>query len=149
MGDLVLIDFGACFRHYNADLTRTISCGIISNKIRQIYEAVKEANKVGIDSIETGVLASDVHKRVSESLASNGLGDRFIHATGHSIGLSVHDGYKINNKSNIILKEGMAFTIEPGVYLPGIGGVRIEDDLIVRNNGAEVLTNISKELIEI
>ena len=74
---------------------------------------------------------------------------RFIHSTGHSIGLNVHDGASISKKSDVILEEGMAFTIEPGIYLPTIGGVRIEDDVIVRQNRPEILTNVSRELIEI
>jgi Xaa-Pro dipeptidase len=148
-GDFILLDYGACFRGYNTDISRTISSGRVSNDHLRLYNAVYDANIMGIDSVKAGISASDVHKKVTKSLDSKGLADKFIHSTGHSIGLSVHDGATINDRSNLILEEGMVFTIEPGVYVSGLGGVRIEDDVIVRKSGVEILTPITKELLNV
>ena len=107
-----------------------------------MYETVLNASEIGLKKVKSGVKASDVHNAVEDYINSTKYNGRFIHSTGHSIGLNVHDGASISRKSPVILEEGMAFTIEPGVYLPKIGGVRIEDDVIVRKNGPEILTKV-------
>jgi Xaa-Pro dipeptidase len=144
-GDFALFDFGARYRMYCADLTRTIFFGSASDKQKRMYQAVEEASRRGIESIRDGVSAKEIHNSVSKTISSKGFGGMFTHSTGHGIGLSVHEDIKINSSSNLILREDMVFTVEPGVYLPGYGGVRIEDDIIVRKNDCEVLTPVSKE----
>ncbi len=146
---LVLCDYGARYNKYCSDITRTVVFGKADKKIKDIYETVRKASEIGLKSVKVGVKASDVHNAVEEYIDSTKYKGRFIHSTGHSIGLNVHDGASISKKSDVILEEGMAFTIEPGIYLPTIGGVRIEDDIIVRKNKAEILTNVPRDLIEI
>ncbi|HEY4699522.1 MAG TPA: Xaa-Pro peptidase family protein [Nitrososphaerales archaeon] len=144
-----LFDFGARYRRYCSDITRTFVFGASSNEQRKIYEVVKEASQIGLDSIHTGVEARSVHNNVSDFIDSKGFKGRFTHSTGHSLGLSVHDGERIHSSSDFTLEDGMVFTVEPGIYLPGFGGVRIEDDVIVRKNKCEVLTKFSKNLVEL
>ena len=146
---LVLCDYGARYNRYCSDITRTVVFGKADKKIKDIYETVRKASEIGLKRVRVGAKASDVHNAVEDYIDSTKYKGRFIHSTGHSIGLNVHDGASISKKSNVILEEGMAFTIEPGIYLPTIGGVRIEDDVIVRQNRPEILTNVSRELIEI
>ena len=146
---LVLCDYGARYNRYCSDITRTVFFGRIDNRIKDMYETVLKASEIGLKKVKSGVKASDVHNAVEDYINSTKYNGRFIHSTGHSIGLNVHDGASISRKSPVILKEGMAFTIEPGIYLPKIGGVRIEDDVIVRKNGPEILTKVSRELIEV
>jgi len=146
---LVLCDYGARYNRYCSDITRTVVFGKADEKIKDIYETVRKASEIGLKRVRVGVKASDVHNAVEEYIDSTKYKGRFIHSTGHSIGLNVHDGASISKKSEVILEEGMAFTIEPGIYLPTIGGVRIEDDVIVRQDRPEILTNVSRELIEI
>jgi Xaa-Pro dipeptidase len=148
-GDFALFDFGARHRRYCADMTRTLVLGQASDEQKRMYEAVAEANLLGIESISAGAVAGEVHREVSSAIASKGFGGKFTHSTGHSIGLSVHDGAKINASSNLILEEGMVFTMEPGVYIPGFGGVRIEDDVVVCKGGCEILTSGGRELVEL
>ncbi len=148
-GNFALFDFGAKHRRYCADLTRTIILGHPSDKHKQIYEIVLEANNIGLDAMREGEEACEIHKKVSKIIEYRGYKKEFTHATGHSLGLSVHDGYTINSNSKFTLKEGMVFTIEPGIYLPGFGGVRIEDDILIRKNSCEILTSTGRELLEI
>ena len=110
---------------------------------------MQQASEIGLSKIRSGVKANVVHNAVEDFINSTKYKGRFIHSTGHSIGLNVHDGASISKKSEIILEESMAFTIEPGIYLPKIGGVRIEDDVIVKKGKPEIITKVSRELIEI
>ncbi len=148
-GDFVLLDFGARHRNYCADVTRTLVYGKASTEQRQLFETVAAANLIGIESIKAGVEAREVHHKVSHTIVSKGFGTYFTHATGHAIGLSVHDGAQINASSNLVLEEGMVFTVEPGVYIPSFGGVRIEDDVVVHKDGCEILTSLKRELVEL
>jgi len=148
--DFVLCDFGACFKRYNSDITRTFIFGNASKYQKNMYKTVFEANKIGLDMTKAGLKASEVHKAVHSFIEKTEFKGKFIHSTGHSLGLSVHDSdERITNNSQLILKENMVFTIEPGVYIPGFGGVRIEDDVLVKKNGVEILTKSSRNLIEI
>ena len=117
--------------------------------IKENNETVQHASEIGHSKNKAGVKASEVHNAVEDFINSTKYKGRFIHSTGHSIGLNVHDGASISKKSEIILEESMAFTIEPGIYLPKIGGVRIEDDVIVKKGKPEIITKVSRELIEI
>lgn len=149
-GDFVLCDFGSCFRRYNSDITRTFIFGKASEKQKRMYDTVLKAQKIGFESIKADVKANSVHNAVEAYINSTEFKSRFIHSTGHSLGMAVHDGGVIlNSKNNSKLKENMVLTVEPGVYIPGFGGVRIEDDILVKKDGIEILTKSSRELIEI
>ena len=148
-GDFTLFDFGACFRKYNSDMTRTFVFGAADKKQKEMYETVLGAQKVGFDSIKPGIQTSDVHTAVSSYIDNTKFKGRFIHSTGHALGLAVHDGVGFGSDSHVDLQENMVFTVEPGVYIPGFGGVRIEDDILVKKDGMELLTTSSRTLLEI
>jgi Xaa-Pro dipeptidase len=149
-GDFVLCDFGACFKKYNSDITRTFIFGNASKYQKNMYETVFGANKIGLDMTKAGMNASEVHKEVHSFIEKTEFKGKFIHSTGHSLGLSVHDSdERITSNSQLILEENMVFTIEPGIYIPGFGGVRIEDDVLIKKNGVEILTKSPRTLIEI
>jgi len=149
-GDFVLCDFGANLNKYNSDMTRTVVFGKSSNKQKDMYNTVLKAQELGIKNVKAGIKACQVHETVYNFIQKTKFKDCFIHSTGHSLGLDVHDGY-INFGPNcqLNLEENMVLTVEPGVYLPGFGGVRIEDDVLVKNDGVEVLTKSSKKFIEV
>jgi len=149
-GDFVLCDFGARYKNYNSDITRTFVYGNASEKQRAIHRVVLEAQKIGFNQIKPGVKAFNVHNAVKKFIDDTEFKDRFIHSLGHSIGLSVHDigaGFSVDCK--VELEENMVFTVEPGVYISGLGGVRIEDDILIKKDGIEILSKASRELIEI
>jgi Xaa-Pro aminopeptidase len=149
-GDFVLCDFGSCYKKYNSDITRTFVYGKSSEKQKSMHKVVLEAQRIGFNEIKPGVIAHKVYDEVKKSIDDTEFKDRFIHALGHSIGLSVHDGGAgFSYDSMIELEENMVFTVEPGVYIPGFGGVRIEDDILINEDGIEILTKASRELIEI
>lgn len=146
-GDVVLMDFCACFNYYWSDITRCLFIGEIGNeKLAEIYDIVLEANLKAIDAVKPGIKAKEIDMVARNYIESKGYGEEFLHRTGHGLGLSVHEEPYITNVNELILKEGMTFTIEPGIYLPGIGGIRIEDDILVTKDGCEVLTSTSKKL---
>lgn len=147
--NLVLCDYGARYNRYCSDITRTVFFGNVTNSIKEIYETVLHASEIGLSKIKAGVKASEVHNAVEDFINSTKYKGRFIHSTGHSIGLNVHDGLSISRKSETVLKEGMVITVEPGIYIPKLGGVRIEDDVIVQRNKAEIITKAPKELTEV
>jgi Xaa-Pro dipeptidase len=149
-GDFVLCDFGACYKKYNSDITRTFIFGKPSKMQEEIYETVLEAQRLGFNEIKSGVKASKVHDAVHAYIESTKFKGRFIHSTGHSLGIAVHDSNaRFSSGSKLTLKENMVFTDEPGIYIPNLGGVRIEDDVLVKRNGAEFLTKSSRKFIEI
>lgn len=149
-GDFVLCDFGACFKKYNSDITRTFVFDKASSKQKEMYKIVKEAQSICFEMIKPGLKACDVHKEVASFIDNTDYKGRFIHSTGHALGLSVHDGdYRLGSDCGLELKENMVFTIEPGIYLPGYGGIRIEDDILIKKEGIEVLTKSTREFLEI
>ena len=149
-GDFALFDFGACVKKYNSDITRTFVFGEADSRQREMHEVVYKAQSKAFESIKPGVKASKVHEMVSSYIDGTKFKGRFIHSTGHSIGLAVHDGVaRLGSDNDLELKENMVFTVEPGVYIPGFGGVRIEDDVVVKKDGIEFLTRSSRELIEV
>lgn len=144
-GDIVTIDFGAKFEGYCADITRTFifeenQNENINKKYREILNIVEEAAKLGRESVKPGIKASDVDKICRDYIASKGYSNFFVHSTGHGLGLDVHEFPYVSSKSDIVLKEGMIITIEPGIYIEGIGGARIEDDVLVTIEGSKVLS---------
>lgn len=148
-GDFVLLDFGALYKRYRSDITRTWVFGKASAVQKEIYENVRIAQQKGLDAIKAGVNGKDVHKAVEDFINGTKYKGRFTHSTGHSIGLSTHDGSALSSQIDIDLEENMVFTVEPGIYIPGFGGVRIEDDVVVKKDGVEILTDAKKDLMEV
>jgi len=145
-GDLIVMDFGARYKGYNSDVTRMVSLGAPSKKQRMIYDAVLSAQGSAIAKVRHGIAAKDVDKAARNVLKKEKLDKYFSHGTGHGIGLQVHEGPRVSLSSKDILKEGMVITVEPGVYIPGLGGFRVEDMVLVKKSGCEVLTKSSKAL---
>lgn len=149
-GDFVLCDFGSRYHHYNSDITRTFVFGKASEMQRDIYYTVLKVQKMGIEMIKEGVNGKDIDTKVHEIIDSTRYRGRMTHSTGHGVGLAVHDHPGLSRLVDVPLKEGMVVTVEPGIYIPGFGGVRIEDDVLVKKDGYEVLTSAQKdELIEV
>jgi Xaa-Pro aminopeptidase len=132
-------------------LTRTVSVGPPSAEARRLYDAVREAQQAAIDAVRPGVTASAVDLAARTVLEGRGLGDAFGHGTGHGLGLDIHEEPRISRARPdlpvVSLEPGMVFTIEPGAYLPGFAGVRIEDDVLVTNTGCAVLTAVPRDLL--
>jgi Xaa-Pro dipeptidase len=148
-GDFMLLDFGALYRKYCSDITRTYFCGSASKEQREMYEIVLEAQRRALDAIREGEPCSKPHIVAAEYIDSTEYKGLFTHGLGHGLGLAVHDGGGLNPRAaDIPMREGMVFTVEPGIYVPGFGGVRIEDDIVVRKNGPELLTSARKERVE-
>ena len=145
-GELVIMDFGASYKGYNSDITRMVSLGAPSKKTLKIYNAVLSAQEAAINKVKDGIEAAEVDRAAREVLKKEGLEKYFRHGTGHGIGLQVHEGPRVSSSSKDILKEGMVMTIEPGVYLPNIGGFRVEDMVLVKKGGYEMITKSSKIL---
>ena len=149
-GDLLLFDFGACYGGYRSDITRTVSVGKPSAKAQEIYDIVLRANLASIDAVEVGKRASQIDAVARDLIAEAGYADAFGHGLGHGIGLEIHEAPVLSSQSTDELQAGMVTTIEPGIYLPGFGGVRIEDDIVVGPEGCEVVTGFPKDqLIEV
>jgi Xaa-Pro aminopeptidase len=146
--DFVLIDWGADEGLYKSDLTRVLVTGRISPKLERIYRVVFRAQQKAIAAIRPGAVAQDVDRAARQVISDARLGRRFGHGLGHGFGLEVHEAPRLGANSRVELKPGMVVTVEPGVYLPGWGGVRIEDDVLVTRAGHEVLTTLSRELEE-
>ncbi len=147
-GDMVLFDWGAQWRLYKSDLTRVLVTGKISTKLRRVYEVVLCAQARAIAAIRPGVSTPEVDGAARKVIAEAGLDRRFNHGIGHGIGLEVHESPRMSGKNAVTLKPGMVVTVEPGVYIPGWGGVRIEDDILVTRGGHEVLTSLPKQFEE-
>jgi len=148
-GDALVMDFGCLVDNYCADMTRTIVIGEASDKLKSVYGILKRAQQYAIDKVKPGIKASEVDFAARKYITDKGYGEYFIHRTGHGIGLEVHELPYITETSEVILKPGMVFSIEPGIYLDGEFGLRIEDLVMVTEDGAEVLNQFTKELIEI
>jgi len=144
-GDLLLLDFGACVEGYRSDMTRTLSVGAPSDEARTIYEVTLQANLAGIAAARAGATGIEVDAVAREVIRKAGYGERFGHGLGHGIGLEVHEKPALSPQSKDTLAVGMVTTIEPGIYLPGIGGVRIEDDVVITEGGCDVITSFPKD----
>ncbi|CAM4319241.1 Xaa-Pro peptidase family protein [Paenibacillus alkaliterrae] len=145
-GDMLLIDMGVAADGYLSDITRTFAVGDVDDKLTEIYETVLEANLRGIASVCPGAVLAEVDLAARQCIASRGYGAFFTHRVGHGLGIEVHEYPSVHGDNRDLLREGMIITIEPGIYLPGIGGVRIEDDVLVTSTGAETLTTFPKQL---
>jgi Xaa-Pro aminopeptidase len=148
-GDMVLFDYGALYNKYGSDVTRTFVLGRAEKWQKEIYEIVLQSQLEAIDAVHAGAEAKEIDAVARRIIDSTQYKGRFIHSLGHGIGLSVHDGGRFSPSSDIILEENMVMTVEPGIYIPGKGGVRIEDDIRVTKNGCEVLTTAKKEFMVI
>ncbi|MFC4388556.1 M24 family metallopeptidase [Gracilibacillus marinus] len=148
-GELVTMDFGALYQGYCSDITRTVAVGQISDELHSIYQTVLHAQKLGVDGIKPGLSAKNADALTRDYIDSCGYGQYFGHSTGHGLGLEVHEMPGLSFKSAEVLEPGMIVTVEPGIYVPEIGGCRIEDDILVTLDGNTRLTNSTKDLITI
>lgn len=146
-GDMVTLDFGALYKGYVSDITRTIVVGQPSDQMKEIYDIVLGAQQKGVEEIRSGLTGKEADAICRDYITEKGYGPHFGHSTGHGIGLEVHEGPGLSFRSDTVLKPGMIVTCEPGIYIEGIGGVRIEDDLLITEHGNEPLTHSTKELI--
>ncbi|MDZ5471038.1 Xaa-Pro peptidase family protein (plasmid) [Bacillus sp. 31A1R] len=146
-GDFVTLDFGAYHKGYVSDITRTVAVGEPEDKLKEIYNIVLEAQLLGMDGIKPGMSGKEADALTRDYITAKGYGEYFGHSTGHGIGLEVHEGPALSVKSDIILEPGMVVTVEPGIYIPGLGGVRIEDDTLITKDHNESFTHSTKELI--
>ena len=144
---LLLIDMGSFLGGYASDMTRMAHLGRIPAPTRQLFNAVHEAQLAALDRVKAGVTTASVDAAARKVLQSHGYGKAFVHSTGHGLGLEIHEMPRIGKKDKTRLQAGMAITIEPGAYLEGFGGVRIEDTVLVTQSGCEILTPTSKKLM--
>jgi Xaa-Pro aminopeptidase len=147
--EFVVLDLGVILAHYCSDITRTFYYGKAPARARQWYKAVQDAQVAAIAAVKNGVLCGDVDAAARQVLESQGLGKYFVHSTGHGLGLEVHEDPRIARGQKKRLEAGNVVTIEPGIYIEGVGGIRIEDDVAVHNDRIEVLTRFTRDLIEI
>jgi Xaa-Pro aminopeptidase len=154
-GDLVVLDFGGVYDSYCVDLTRTISIGPASKRARDVHAAVLDAHARAIAAVRPGASRYEIDAAARMSLDRAGMGEAFGHGTGHGLGVEVHEDPRIVRRRadadtrDEAIMPGMVFTIEPGAYFPGWGGVRIEDDVVVTDTGAELLTHVTTDLLEL
>lgn len=146
-GDMILFDLGVIYDGYCSDITRTVAFGEPSEAQREIYNAVRQANENAIAAVKPGVRAMDLDKIARDTISDAGYGEYFTHRLGHGLGISVHEFPSVTGTNELELKEGMVFTIEPGIYKADVTGVRVEDDVVVTVDGVEVLTKFTKELV--
>jgi Xaa-Pro aminopeptidase len=148
-GQSIVCDFGAYYRRYASDITRSFHFGREDAEMKAVHQKVEEAQRAALDTIRPGVAAKEIHLAAEKVINDSQWKGRLIHGVGHSIGLAVHDGWYYGPKIDDPLEEGMVFTVEPGIYLPGKGGVRIEDDVVVTRNGYEFLTTAPRAYLEV
>jgi Xaa-Pro aminopeptidase len=146
-GDFVTMDFGGKLDGYSGDITRTVVIGEASEQHRHIYHAVLEAQMAAIEALAVGKPGAQIDQLSRDVLARHGLAQYFGHGLGHGLGLEVHDGLLLSQASDTVLEPGMVLTVEPGVYIEGFGGCRIEDDVVMRDSGPELLTKSDKSLM--
>ena len=145
-GDLLIVDWGATYAGYASDLTRTFAVGEINPMAEKIHKIVQQANSAGRAAGRPGVACAAVDLAARRVIEEAGFGVNFTHRTGHGIGMECHEDPYIRGDNQQLLEVGMAYTVEPGIYLPGVNGVRIEDDLVVTSEGAESLSTMSREI---
>ena len=146
-GDMITMDFGAKVGNDCADMTRTVALGKPSEEMRRIYDTVLRAQMMCEDALSAGKNCYDIDKLARDYIDARGYAGRFGHGLGHSVGIDIHEEPRLSPSCQEILKAGVVITVEPGVYVPGVGGVRIEDTCLVRENGCEALTDADKQLI--
>lgn len=145
-GDMVTLDFGAYYKGYASDITRSFAVGEVSDEMEKIYNIVLESQLTALENIKNGMTGAEADKVARDIIESYGYGENFGHSLGHGFGLEVHEGPGLARSSGTVLEEDMCVTIEPGIYVDDLGGVRIEDDCLVTETGLQKLTHSSKEL---
>jgi Xaa-Pro dipeptidase len=145
-GDLLVIDWGATHEGYVSDLTRTFAIGEIDEEYRKIHEIVQQANAAGRAAGKPGLACAEIDKAARKVIEDAGYGQYFTHRTGHGLGMEGHEDPYMRSDNQQLLETGMAYTVEPGIYLPGRNGVRIEDDVIVTEDGSESLSDLPREI---
>lgn len=148
-GDLLVVDWGASSNSYFSDLTRTFAVGEPEPEYARIVEVVREANTAARDTARPGITAEHVDLAARKVIEAAGYGEFFTHRTGHGLGMETHEPPYIRSGNSLILEPGMTFTIEPGIYLPGKNGTRIEDDMVITENGAESMSDLPRQLLQI
>ncbi|MCL2080488.1 MAG: aminopeptidase P family protein [Oscillospiraceae bacterium] len=148
-GDFVTVDFGCSLDGYCSDMTRTVAIGYATDEMREVYGVVRKAQLAGIAAAKAGVLGMDIHNAADEVIRNAGYGEYFGHGFGHGIGMEVHEDYNASPGEKRVLEAGMVISAEPGIYIPGKFGVRIEDVIVLRENGCENLMTLDRELITI
>lgn len=148
-GELVTLDIGCFYQGYSSDLTRTVAMGEVSQELKNIYGIVLEAQKRGVKAAKAGMTGKELDSVSRDYITKAGFGEYFKHGTGHGLGLDVHEGPRVSQANKLPLEVGACVTIEPGIYITGLGGVRIEDDIILTEDGCIVLNEFTKELITI
>lgn len=146
-GELVTLDFGAYYKGYCSDITRTVAVGEINDDLRTIYDTVLQAQLRGMEGLKAGITGKQADALTRDYITEKGYGDYFGHSTGHGIGLDVHEGPGLSFRNNQALEPGMVVTVEPGIYVPNVGGCRIEDDAVITEDGNYSLSKSTKELI--
>jgi len=146
-GDVITMDFGALYKGYCSDITRTVFLGNPDKELARIYKIVLEANQKGLEAVICGIAGRDVDDVSRQYIADQGFGDNFGHGLGHGVGLEIHEEPSLSMRADLLLEDGMVVTVEPGIYVPGLGGVRIEDMVVVNGAKADILTKASKELL--
>ncbi|WP_172200350.1 M24 family metallopeptidase [Saccharibacillus qingshengii] len=145
--EFITFDFGALLNGYCSDVTRTVVLGEATDKHREVYGIVLEAQLNALDKIRPGMTGREADALTRDIIASYGYGDNYGHSTGHGLGMEVHESPRLSKLSDDILKPGMVVTVEPGIYIPGFGGVRIEDDIVITETGIEIITSSTKDLL--
>ncbi|HZK17590.1 MAG TPA: Xaa-Pro peptidase family protein [Anaerolineaceae bacterium] len=148
-GDVLLLDWGASFEGYFSDITRCFFCGQVEERIVEIAETVQRANHYAVSGVRAGMKAGEVDAIARQEIEESGFGKYFTHRTGHGLGMEAHEAPYIFGGNELVLKGGMVFTIEPGIYIPGLGGIRIEDDVVVEGDGCSCLTSLPREVMTI
>lgn len=143
-GELVTIDFGCRLSGYHSDETVTLALGEVTDQLRTLFDTVLEAHDRALAAVEPGIALSALDRIARDYITSHGFGDYFGHGLGHGVGLQVHEAPTVSPRSKMLAESGMVFTVEPGIYIPGVGGVRIEDTVVVTDDGHKTLTKISK-----
>ncbi|MBA2869934.1 Xaa-Pro aminopeptidase [Anoxybacillus calidus] len=146
-GEFVTLDFGAYYKGYCSDITRTVAVGEVSDELKKIYQIVLEAQLRGMAGIKPGMTGREADALTRDYIKEQGYGEYFGHSTGHGLGMEVHEGPALSVRSDTVLEPGMVVTVEPGIYIAGLGGVRIEDDTVVTKDGNQSLTHSPKDLI--
>ena len=146
-GDFVLFDFGATYKGYHSDMTRTVAVGSATDEMKEMYNLVLDAQLAGISALKSGVKCADVYKAAYDVFETKNMGKYFRHSLGHGVGLDIHEGYSASPRNEDTFKVNNVTSVEPGIYIPDKFGIRIEDVCIVKENGCENISTVSKELL--
>ena len=147
--EILILDFGTVVNGYHSDMTRSVAIGKISHKLKKIYQIVLDAQQKAIENVKSGIAASKLDAIARNYISKNGYGKFFNHSLGHGVGLQIHEFPILNSQNKFLLEEGNIITIEPGIYFPNLGGVRIEDIVVVEKDGCRVLTKSEKKLFSL